>query len=316
MSNAVTNAPTHSAGAGCAFKSLGARDCYAKTLEQFDESVHSEELIESYKKSDQIVRLCYGKMAMGAPLLLSVFPDRREQHKLDRTFTELIPQEMEDIILVFLSNSKWKQNPICLSFDAKVQYHALHSFRIRNTRLIYHEFGCQIKDKECPEHPLMPDGLLQVPLVSKPLRKSDIDDRVEFTRIVRHLSDETCHDLGKYEPLRALQSLLSNKVHVYDTEKDRLKTINPSQPKWERVNWSDPFQAKMNTLILKYPTKRESASRWMVEHILQKNVYKAWKKEKKKQIDEFIERRKVSIVRNLKVLHDTPDLENVEFMNE
>eukprot|EP01083_Nonionella_stella_P013040 36796_1 len=85
MSNAVTNAPTHSAGAGCAFKSLGARDCYAKTLEQFDESVHSEELIESYKKSDQIVRLCYGKMAMGAPLLLSVFPDRREQHKLDRS---------------------------------------------------------------------------------------------------------------------------------------------------------------------------------------------------------------------------------------
>ncbi len=56
-------------------------------MKDFDESIHHEELMGSYKISDLLVRLCHGKMCLNAPLLMSVHPDRREQKGM-REMTE------------------------------------------------------------------------------------------------------------------------------------------------------------------------------------------------------------------------------------
>ncbi len=36
---------------------------------------------------------------------------------------------------------------------------------------------------------------------------------------------------------------------------------------------------------MRYPMVREAAERWMVDHILQKNVYKKWSKTKKNDVN-------------------------------
>ncbi len=121
----------------------------------------------------------------------------------------------------------------------------------------------------------MPSDILKVPLISIPKGKQSIDDRAEFQEYTpRYLSEETWEEFGEYEPLPALQALLKGKeVKLYDSEKDRIKDIRHLQPKWKHPHWSERFNQKMTNVILEYPTEREPAERWMVEHINQKNVY-------------------------------------------
>eukprot|EP01083_Nonionella_stella_P153069 491314_1 len=60
----------------------------------------------------------------------------------------------------------------------------------------------------------------------------------------------------------------------------------------------------MAAIIKQYPVTRESVERWMVEHITQKNVYKAWKTTKQKNVKEFIKLQRLDIVHNLKLIFE------------
>ncbi len=142
---------------------------------------------------------------------------------------------------------------------------------------------------------------MSIPLVSKPKRKQLINDKVQFHLYKqRYLSSENWTEFGKYEPFPKLKALIvGNEMKLYDNEKDKISNIKAAQPKWENPKWTDGFDDKMTNLILKHPLSRESAERWMVEHIDAKTVYNNWKKRKTEFVKKFINQIKHDILINI-----------------
>ena len=314
MQNASSTNPTH-AGKSHAFQSISATDTYKADRDEFKESKHIEELKESYSKSDEVVRLCQGKLCHKAPLIMHTFPDRRKQNALDGTsFTELFPQELEDLTKPLLKSYKneqiktFKENPISQFIGNKLQQHTQHSFQQHHTRLVYHKFGCIIKGQPCATHSDIsdiPSNILKVPMISTPKTKQTIDDRIEFEEYKeKYLCQETLTQFGALEPFPHLEELFKrNKLKLYETEKDKIKNIKPLQPEWVHPQWSDYFQEQMNELIKTQALNRESAERWMVEHILQKSTADNWKRAKQKKVNEFISASDLLIKRELKSIN-------------
>ena len=211
MQHAASTNPTP-AGKSHAFKSISATDTYKADRDEFEESQHIEELKESYSKSDEIVRLCQGKLCHRAPLIMHTYPDRRQQNQLTTTFTELFPQELENLIKPLLKGHK----------DAQIKVFSDKPISIFSPR---HSTTAHTTFISAAQHKI---GLSRIKI------EQNINERVEFEDYTeRYLSQETYKDFGKFEPFLYLEQLFKrNKLKTYETEKDKIKNIKPLQPEW------------------------------------------------------------------------------------
>ncbi len=158
---------------------MASDETYAKTLNDFEESIHFDELNGSYSISDKVKALCDGKLCMNAPLIMMVHPDRREENKLQTTFTELIPQSWLELFAVFIK--KFKNHPLYKYIAKKLDWYKLHCMVVKGVRAILHKYGCIYKGNPCIPHQCfsIPQDLLKIALISTQKPKQYVDAKVE-----------------------------------------------------------------------------------------------------------------------------------------
>merc|ERR1712129_508886 len=102
----------------------------------------------------------------------------------------------------------------------------------------------------CAEHVnicISDTNIPKIPMLSAPLIKENIDDKVRFSKSeTKYLCKDNLDEYGIYEPYTKLNGIFKeNIIGLYDSEKDKVKNIKPLQPKWEHPAWSESFRQKM-----------------------------------------------------------------------
>ncbi len=312
MQNAVTLKPTE-ASDDTGFAAVPAKSTYALTLKNFDASTHSAQLSLSYKKSDIVKRLCNGKMCVGSPLIVRVAPDRREQKKLLNTFSELMPQPFADVVYPFAKaqiSNKLKSHPIGKWVTNTLTHYGLHSFEQKGVRNIYHRLGCVVKGCPCPgKSSVIPNDYLQPPLMATAKPKDNIDAKVEWNELdFRTLNADNMKEFEENVPMKKLEDLYKSMMfELYDSEKDRLGNIKPTQPQWVHPNWTEKFENIITDFILQNPTSREAVERWLVGKIKGKMLLKTWHTSKRNEIIKYLKKNKETVLRNLRWIKQCPN---------
>eukprot|EP01083_Nonionella_stella_P058297 152735_1 len=307
IGNVTSVTPSHCTGNETGFKTKPAGDKYADILKEYDEDKHRNVLEASLEISESICNRVNGKMCMGAPLIASVFPERRPAKA--PYFTELYPQELADVLKPFTltkPTKKHKAHPIGAYIVNTLEYYDAHVLVAPGMRSVFYQGLCVLRgNTDCKEHETMDiSHHFKIGLMSKMKAKDCLnpdDIKWDNSESLEYLTQENIGSFADNIPCVELEKFWKqNKLSLYEFEKIRIgaQQIEYRMPVWKYVNWSDTNKEKITNLVLRLPSKREWIERWLTNKILGKLVVGDFKRFKDTEIAKYIADHEETIVDN------------------